>query len=202
MIAKARAAVGVAENGNAVTLVTVDAAGNALDRRHVDLTPPGTPTHPHHHEGSWAVGRYLSTPGAKRMSLDEAVALVERVRALAVRGAHDALDALARAVPTPIVAISLRACPPMPLTIAACITDARAQTYADTVMYRQVIAADAEARRWKIVWHDRDSVFDDAGRVLGVDDVDVHLRAMGRALGPPWQARHKLAAAAAIASLG
>src|SRR2546428_4129791 len=38
----------------------------------------GLPTHPHHHEGSWAVGRYLKSPWARAISLTDAVALVER----------------------------------------------------------------------------------------------------------------------------
>ena len=35
---------------------------------------------------------------------------------------------------------------------------------------------------------------------LGGEDVDAFLRAMGRSAGPPWQAKHKLAAAAALAA--
>jgi len=45
-------------------------------------------------------------------------------------------------------------------------------------------------------------VFGDAAAVLGREDLDEFLRAMGRAIGPPWQARHKLAAAAAVAATG
>src|SRR5687767_6325842 len=87
------AAVGVAEHGNSVVLVTVAPGGELLDRRRVDLTERGLPTHPHHHQGSWAVGRYLNTPGAQRLSLAEAVALVESVRASAARGARESLQA-------------------------------------------------------------------------------------------------------------
>ena len=86
-LTRSTAAVGVAENANSVVLVTVAPGGELLDRRSFDLTEPGLPTHPHHHEGSWAVGRYFDTPGARRLSLGEAVALVERVRAAAARGA-------------------------------------------------------------------------------------------------------------------
>ena len=92
------AAVGVAENSNSAVLVTVARGGELLDRRRIQLTDRGLPTHPHHHEGSWAVGRYLNTPGARAISLAEAVALVERVRASAARGAGEALEALAAAV--------------------------------------------------------------------------------------------------------
>ena len=111
------ATVGVAENSNSAVLVTVARDGELLDRRRIDLTDRGLPTHPHHHEGSWAVGRYLNTPGARAVSLAEAVALVERVRASAARGAREALDALAVAVPVPITSIAIRACPELPPTI-------------------------------------------------------------------------------------
>jgi hypothetical protein len=183
------AVVGVVENGNSAVLVTV-AGGRVLDRRQIDLTPPGTPTHPHHHQGSWAVGRYLNTPGAKPTSLPEAVALVERVRRLAEQGARESLDAVAAAVPVPIAGVALRECPALPPTIEARIADNRAQTYADTVMYRQALAGAAEARGWSVHWYDRE-------RVLR-DDLEALLQEMGRTVGPPWQAKHKLAAAAAL----
>src|SRR5262245_45234123 len=133
------ATVGVAEHSNSAVLVTVAPGGELLDRRSVDLTDPGLPTHPHHHEGSWAVGRYLNTPGARRLSLADAVALVERVRASAARGAGASLEALSAAVPVPIAGIALRACPTLPRTTEERITDNRAQTVADSVMYREAL---------------------------------------------------------------
>jgi hypothetical protein len=195
-----QASVGVAENGNSAVLVTVAPDGELLDRRRVDLTERGMPTHPHHHEGSWAVGRYRKTPGARVLSLAEAVALVERVQAAAARGARTHLEALAAVVPVPIARISLRACPELPPTIEARITDNRAQTYADSVMYRQALATAAEVRGWSVHWYDRERVFRDAAATLGHPDIDALLQAMGRAVGPPWQAAHKLAAAAALAA--
>jgi len=194
------AIVGVAEHANSAVLVTLAPGGEILDRRGVVLTDRGLPTHPHHHEGSWAVGRYLKTPGARALSLADAVALVERVRASAGRGARDHLEAVAGAVPVPIAGIAIRACPPLPPTTEARIADNRAQTVADSVMYREALASAARARGWSVYWYERERVFRDAGAVLGRKDVDVFLRAMGRSIGPPWQARHKLAAAAALAA--
>lgn len=196
------ASVGVAEHGNSAVLVTLAPGGKLLDRRRVDLTEPELPTHPHHHEGSWAVGRYSSTPGARTLSLADAVALVERVRAAAARGAHEGLAALAAAVPVPIASIAIRACPELPPTIEERIADHRAQTFADSVMYREALAAAAEARGWSVHWYDRERVFRDAAAALGRQDVEAFLHAMGRAIGPPWQAKHKLAAAAALAAGG
>lgn len=189
---------GVVEHGNSAVLVTVAPPAELLDRRYIDLTR-GLPTHPHHHEGSWAVGRYLNTPGARVMSLADAVALVERVRQAAAHGAREALDSLAAAVHMPIAHIALRSCPPLPATVEQRIADNRAQTVADTVMYREALANAAQARGWTVHWYDRDHVFREAAAVLGRKDIDAFLHAMGRSLGPPWQAKHKLAAAAALA---
>ena len=196
------AIVGVAEHGNSAILVTVTPAGELLDRRRIDLTDTSFPTHPHHHEGSWAVGRYLNTPGARRLSLADAVALVERVRAAAALGARTSLAALAEAMPVPVSGISIRICPKLPPTIEERITDNRAQTYADSVMYREALAAAAQARGWSVTWYDRDHVLRDAAAVLGLQDINEFLHAMGRSVGPPWQAKHKLAAAAALAAAG
>lgn len=193
------ASVGVAEHGNSAVLVTVAPDGSLLDRRSIDLTERGLPTHPHHHEGSWAVGRYLNSPWARTISLADAVALVARVQASAAQGARAALEALAAAVPVPIASIALRECPELPPTTEERILDNRAQTVADSVMYRQALAATAEERGWSVHWYDRERVFHAAAAALGRADIDTFLQAMGRSIGPPWQAKHKLAAAAALA---
>lgn len=194
------AAVGVVEHANWAILVTVAPDGDLLDRRRIDLTDPGLPTHPHHHEGSWAVGRYLNTPGARVISLADAVVLVDRVRASAARRAREGLDELAAAVTVPIDRITIRALPTLPDTTEERIADNRAQTVADSVMYREALAAAAEARGWSVHWYDRDRVFRDAAAAVGREDVTPLLQAMGREAGPPWQANHKLAAAAALAA--
>ena len=127
------------------------------------------------------------------------MALVERVRESAARGARESLEALAAAVP---VRIAIRVCPKLPPTTEERIADNRAQTVADSVMYREALATAAEARGWSVHWYDRERVFRDAAAVLGRDDVDAFLSAMGRSIGLPWQAKHKIAAAAALAATG
>jgi hypothetical protein len=107
------------------------------------------------------------------------------------------LAALAGDVRDQIRGIAIRACPPLPPTIEARIQDHRAQTVADSVMYREVLAEEAQARGWNVTWYDRASAFDEAARIVGAD-VDALLTVMGRTAGPPWQAKHKLAAAAAL----
>ena len=203
-MAKARedgATVGVAEHGNSAVLVTLGPGGDLLDRRRIDLTS-GLPTHPYHHEGSWAVGRYVNSRWARPISLTEAVALVERVRESAARGARESLEMLTAAVPIPIAAIAIRACPALPATTEARIIDTRAANVADSVMYREALATAAEARGWSVHWYDRERVFHHAAATLDGGNVDAVLRAMGRAIGPPWQAKHKLAAAAALVARG
>jgi hypothetical protein len=197
--AQGAATVGVAEHGNSAVLVTVGHGGELLDRRHIDLTR-GLPTHPYHHEGSWAVGRYLESPWARAISLAEAMALVERVREAAAGGARQSLEALATTVRVPIARIAIRICPTLPPTTEAMIADARAASVADSVLYREALATAAAARGWSVYWYDRARVLGDAAAALGRKDVDALLSAMGRSLGPPWQARHKLAAAAALAA--
>ena len=196
---KRTATVGVAEHGNSALLVTVAPDGELLDRRRIDLTT-GLPTHPYHHEGAWAVGRYLDSPWARPISLAEAVALVERVHESAARGARVSLEALAATVPVPISSIAIRTCPTLPPTIEERIADNRVQVVADSVMYREALAVAAGARGWRVHWYDRERVIRDAAAVLGCEDVQAFLTAMGRSVGPPWQAKHKLAAAAALAA--
>jgi hypothetical protein len=195
------AAVGVAEHGNSAVLVTIAPGGELLDRRRIDLTDRGLPTHPHHHEGSWAVRRYLDSPWARPISLAEAVAFVERVRESAARGAREGLEALTAAVPVPIASVAIRVRPKLPPTPEERIADNRAQTVADSVMYREALASAAEARGWSVHWYDREYVSRDAAALLGSDDVSAFLNAMGQSIGPPWQAKHKLAAAAAITAV-
>ena len=121
-------------------MVTVARDGTLLDRRRVELVDEGLPKIPHHSEG-------------QGLPLDEAVALVERVRASAEKHAVLALDAVARAVPH-ILGVALRRCPELPPTIAERIKDYRAQNVADWVMYRKALAAAAEARGWAVHRYD------------------------------------------------
>jgi hypothetical protein len=195
------ATVGVAEHGNSAILITLGHDGRLMDRRDLALTQ-GLPTHPYHHEGSWAVGRYTDSPWAKKISLHDAIALVERVREAAMHGARAGLDALAAGVPAPITRIAIRVCPKLPATTGERIIDTHVSNLADSIMYREALAAAAEARGWSVHWYDRTTVFRDAAAAHDGEDVDALLAAMGREIGPPWRAGHKLAAAAALALRG
>jgi hypothetical protein len=179
--------VGVSDHGGWAVLVTVARDGRLLDRRRVELVGEGLPKLPHHSEG-------------QRLPLDEAVELVERVRASAEKHAALALDAVTMAVPriVGVAGVALRKRPHLPLTIAERIKDYRAQNNADWVMYREALAAAAEARGWPVHWYDAKTVLGAASQALRVENLDAHFLQVRRAVGPPWNQDHKLAMAAAI----
>lgn len=176
--------VGVSDHGGWAVLVTVARDGTLLDRRHVELVDDCLPALPHHHEG-------------QLLPLNEAVALIGRVRVSAERHAVLALDRVAIAV-RPILGVVLRRCPPLPPTIAARIKDYRSHNVADWVMYRKALAAAAEARGWPVHWYDAKKVLGAASQALHVENFDAHFLNLRRAVGPPWNKDHKLAMAAAI----
>jgi hypothetical protein len=168
------AIIGVSDHGGWAVLVTVARDGTLLDRRRVELVDESLPAIPIHHE-------------AQMLPTTQAVALVERVRASAETHAAFALDAVAKAVPH-IGGVALRVCPQLPPTIAGQIADRYAQNNADWVMYREVLASAAEARGWAVYWYDAKDVLASAGHALPERKL----------VGPPWNADHKLAMAAAI----
>lgn len=186
MMAKGQGIIGVSDHGGWAVLVTVARDGALLDRRRVELVAEGLPKIPHHSE-------------AQRLPLAEAVALVERVRASAEECAALALEEVAAAVPR-IGGIALRACPTLPPTIAERLRDYHAQNNADWVMYRQALAAAAEARGWPVHWFDAKKVAAAASAALQVESLNAHFLRVRQAVGPPWNNDHKLAMAAAIAA--
>ena len=166
--------------------VTAASDGTLLDRRRVELVDEDLPKLPHHHDG-------------QRLPIDQAVALVERVRQSAEKWSAVALNDVAKAVPG-VAGIALRACQPLPQTIAERIQDYRSRNVADWVMYRRALASAAEARGWGVHWYDPKNVLDAAGKALNTRTLDAHFLRVRKAVGPPWNADHKLAMAAAIAA--
>ena len=147
------AIIGVSDHGGWAVLVTVAGDGTLLDRRRVELVDEDLPKIPHHSEG-------------QRLTLDEAVALVERVRLSEERHAKLDLDAVAMTMTVAgrvrVLGVALRQCPELPPTIAERIKDYRAQNNADWVMYRNALAAAAEARGCGVNWYDATKWFDAA----------------------------------------
>ena len=184
-MSKHDAIIGVSDHGGWAVLVTVAGDGTLLDRRRVELVDEGLPKIPHHSEG-------------QRLPLDEAVALVERVRVSAERHAKVRLDEVAMTVPGRILGVALRQCQALPPTIAERIRDYRAQNVADWVMYRKALAAASEARGWAVHWYDAKKVLDAASEALHIKDLDAHFLRLRKSIGPPWDADHKVAMAAAV----
>jgi hypothetical protein len=168
-------------------LVTASADGTLLDRRRIELVDDELPKLPHHHD-------------AQGLPLKQAVDLVERVRASAERHAKLALDTVTGSVPSRIVGVALRECPPLPPTIAGRLADYRAQNVADWVMYRTAVAGAADARGWSVHWYDARKVLDIARAALGVDNLDAYFLRLRKSVGPPWGKDQKVAMAAAIAA--
>lgn len=183
---RATATVGAADHAGWAVLVTVDTGGALIDRRRVTLADADLPKLPHHHE-------------CQGLPLKEAVELVARVQASAERHARSSLAALAREVPAEIGGIAIRACPPLPVTVAERIASYRAQNVADTVMYRQALAEAAAVRGWRVHWYDVKRVFTDAASALQLPTIEDLLARTGATLGPPWQKDHRMAMAGAIA---
>jgi len=186
-MARDDAIVGVSDHGGWAVLVTVADDASLLDRRRVELVADDLPAIPHHTK-------------AQTLPMDQAVALVERVRASAELHAQRALDDLARTLPGRIAGIALRRCPELPPTIAERITDYRARNVADWVMYRKALAAAAQARGWAVYWYDTKKAFDTAREALGIEDLDAHFARLRKSIGAPWSQDHKLAMAGAIAA--
>jgi hypothetical protein len=181
--------IGVSDHGGWAVMVTAAGDGTLLDRRRVELVDEDLPKIPHHSEG-------------QGLPIEEAVALVEHVRASAERHAKLRLEEVAKTVPGRILGIALRQCPPLPPTIAERIKDYRAQNVADWVMYRKALAAAAEERGWAIHWYDAKKVLDAASESLGIKDLDAHFLQLRWSIGPPWGKDHRVAMAAAIVAAG
>lgn len=176
--------IGVSDHGGWAVLVTATPDGKILDRRRVELVDDTLPALPHHHQG-------------QMLPIDDAVVLVERVRASAELHAARALDAVTAAVPH-VRGIALRARQPLPPTIAERLTDYRARNVADWVMYREALASAATVRGRAVYWFDAKTVGEAAARALRVARFDAHFLQIRKAVGPPWSGDHKLALAGAI----
>ena len=124
------------------------------------------------------------------LPIDQAVALVERVRSSAEQHAEVALDSLAKSVPD-VSTIALRIRPPLPASIGERIQNYRARNLADWVMYRTALAAAAEARGWRIHWYEAKNALESVADRVEMRD----------AVGAPWTKDHKLAMAAALAAV-
>jgi hypothetical protein len=176
--------VGIADHLGWAVAVTASAGHDVVDRRRMALVEPGLPAAPIHYEG-------------KRLDVAATAALVAEVRASVVRTSSVALDALAAALPEPVVSISLRT---WPLDFPDDIAVQRRPPYesrVDAIMYRQVLSELALGRGWEVHLYVAKDVIGQAATVLG-ERTDAVLEGPRSTLGPPWTKDHRMALAAAI----
>jgi hypothetical protein len=175
---------GIADHFGWAIAVTASADHAVVDRRRIELVEPGVTSAPIHYDRG-------------RLDVAATAALVESVRASIARAAAAAFDELAAALPGPVASISLRAWPSdFPADIAV-QRRAPYEARADAIMYRQELAALAEARGWEVHDYDAEAVVGQAAALLGKRARDV-LDAPRTALGPPWTKDHRVALAAAV----
>jgi hypothetical protein len=175
---------GIAHHLGWAVAVVASTDGTVVDRRRIELIEPGVATAPIHHEGK---------------PLDDAAtaALVVEVRASAMRATAASLDELVTAVHEPIESMSLRA---WPVDFPDDIAVQRRVPYearADSVMYRQILAEQARARGWAVLFFNANDVEHEAASILGARTDEV-LHGPRTTLGPPWTKDHRMALAATI----
>ncbi len=176
--------VGIYDHFGWAVAVTASDGGEVVDRRRIALVEPGMTEAPVHYGG-----RRLDPPAVR--------ALVDEVRASAVRATSAALDELATALPEPVVSISLRELPAdFPEDVADQLR-APYESRADAVMYRRILAEQARARGWEVRFYAARDVLDRAAAMLG-DRADEVMQGPRARLGPPWTKDHRTALAATI----
>lgn len=191
----AAGAVGAVVHSGWVILVTVTARDNVpviVDRRRAPLIGGGLPSMPVHH----------IPDGLDR---DGLAALIDRVRTAAERYAEDALAALADAVRgrCRLTALAHRAPRPLPDTLDGILDSYSATLIADGEMYLAALTRAAGLRGIPVATYARKREMETAADALGVDAdaVAAFLKELRASLGPPWQADHRTAAAAAIGAV-
>ena len=185
---------GIAHHLGWAVAVTASADHEVVDRRRIELVESGLPAAPVHHEGGpHLLHRASATP------LDDAAlaALVADVRASAARMASAALDVLAASLAEPIVSLSLRAWPADFPEDVAVQRRVPYESHADSIMYRQILAAHAYERGWEVHLFDARTVESEAADILGARAHEV-LHGPRAMLGPPWSKDHRTALAATV----
>jgi hypothetical protein len=175
---------GIADHFGWAVAVTASADHAVVDRRRIELVEPGVTAAPIHYDSA-------------RLDVAATAELVAQVRASVLRATSAGLDEIARALPAPVVSISLRTWPPdFPDDIAV----QRRTPYearADAIMYRQILAELARARDWEVHLYDAKGVEGRAASLLGERAHEV-LHGPRATLGPPWTKDHRTALAATI----
>lgn len=184
---------GLADHLGWAVAVTATVDHDIVDRRRIDLVDPGLPAAPIHHVG----GPHELHRHGDALDDRALTALVAQVRASAARATAAAMDQLSAELPEAIVSMSLRAWPdnfPDDITVQRQVPY---ESRADPIMYRQVLAEEAQGRGWAVHLFDAKGVERAALGVLG-QTTDRALHVPRTILGPPWSKDHRMAFAATI----
>jgi len=180
----------VAKTGWAIAVVVEGTAAEPVivDRRLLDLLPPGLPGNVFHVAGE------LDAADAER--------LVAQVRRAADEGATRAMAELIATYGVRVVAV-VAASGQVPGEVAAILKSHALVHAAEGELVRDALAEAAATAGVPVVRTRRKELLATAERVLGIDaeTVRAQLAALGRPIGPPWRQEHKDAALAAWIAL-
>ena len=191
----AAAAVGAVTHYGRAILVTVagrDGAPVVVDRRSVALIGDGLPSAPYHHEA-----QALDRPAAAEL-IGRVRAAVDARAAAALRDLEQSLRPRCR-----LAALAHRTPRPLPPTLDGILDSRPATLIADAEMYLVALGRAAGECGLPVATCARGTEMEAAARALGAGagEVEAYLRGLRASLGPPWQADHRTAAAAALAAV-
>jgi hypothetical protein len=189
------AGIGTAVHNGWVILVTVaDDHGRprVVDRRRVELVPPGVPSQPYHHEG-------------RSLPFAEADAIVRRVQDVVLGHARAALAAYVEELSTTadVRAVTLPQPRDVPWDLADVLAGRQTVYVADRHLYEVAVARAAAALAIDVVTYPRKGEFAFAASGLQLPERAIRTctsRARA-AVGPPWRQEHQEAMAAALGAL-
>jgi hypothetical protein len=176
--------VGIADHFGWAIVVSASDAHEVVDRRRIELVEPGVTQAPIHYE-------------SKHLDVAATIELVAEARESMIRATSAALDDLATSLPDPVASFSLRTVPADFPTDIEVLRRAPYEARADAVMYREVLAELAHARKWDVHFYDAKAVLGQAASILAERTAEV-LDGPRAKVGPPWTKDHRMALAAAI----
>jgi len=177
-----------------VCIAAPDDVPAVVERRRLTTIEPGLPTMPYHHE-------------TLRMRVDEADALIARVRYSIAERTSRALREVARDLAPSYAAVALAIREPpfaeLPESVAAVRPSYQLQCAADGMMYQLALCRAARDLGIAVQQCPRGEEAARAAARLGVraGDVESFVCGAGRPPGPPWTEEHRRAYAAGIAAL-
>jgi hypothetical protein len=189
-------AIGIEDHYGRAHFVSIAISGaglTLLDKRQVDLIDPHLPASPYHHE-------------TLQMQLSDAEQLLSDVKASANRCSRMAFESLiAELAPAKCRAIAIRI-PPLP-SLPATVAEVHANSWilnrADGMIYHQALTSAATQLNLSVFHFDKSRILELAAKVQGIASAELerYLKALGRALEPPWRKGQMIACAGAIAAL-